>query len=185
MHACMLSCFSHVRLYVTLWTAAHQAPLSTGFSRQEHWRAFAFLSPDMWVRFLQIPTLWHGVAPSPLRDVSNFPECRRWLRFFWMPIKEGVSCVLPLHTTWPEPDTQTQPYAQDLSKNTRYLLLQIIGSYLNYVLKSFNCLLGVQTFIPWLPSFIHSLETEGWIQHTKFLQIKKKKKQCLHITGAP
>ena len=52
--------------------------------------------------------------------------------------------MLPLHTTWPEPDTQTQPYAQDLSKNTRYLLLQIIGSYLNYVLKSFNCLLGVQ-----------------------------------------
>ena len=26
MHACMLSCFSHVRLCVTLWTAAHQAP---------------------------------------------------------------------------------------------------------------------------------------------------------------
>ena len=35
MHACMLSHFSHVRLRVTLWTAAHQAPLSTGFSRQE------------------------------------------------------------------------------------------------------------------------------------------------------
>ena len=27
------SCFSHVQLYATLWTAAHQAPLSTGFSR--------------------------------------------------------------------------------------------------------------------------------------------------------
>ena len=26
MHACMLSRFSCVRLYVTLWTAAHQAP---------------------------------------------------------------------------------------------------------------------------------------------------------------
>ena len=43
--------------------------------------------------------------------------------------------VLPLHTTWPEPDTQTQAYAQDLSKNIGYLLLQITGSYLNYVLK--------------------------------------------------
>ena len=30
----MLSCFSHVRLFVTLWTIAHQAPLSMGFSRQ-------------------------------------------------------------------------------------------------------------------------------------------------------
>ena len=28
---------SHVRLLGTPWTAAHQAPLSLGFSRQEHW----------------------------------------------------------------------------------------------------------------------------------------------------
>ena len=31
------SCFSHVRLFVTLWTVAHQAPLSMGFSSQEYW----------------------------------------------------------------------------------------------------------------------------------------------------
>ena len=36
-HACMLSCFSCVQLFVTLWTIAHQAPLSLGFSRQEYW----------------------------------------------------------------------------------------------------------------------------------------------------
>ena len=29
--------FSCVRLFVTLWTTAHQAPLSMGFYRQEHW----------------------------------------------------------------------------------------------------------------------------------------------------
>lgn len=46
-----------------------------------------------------------------------------------------MSRVLPLHITWPEPDIQIQAYAQDLSKNTGYLLLQITGSYLNYVLK--------------------------------------------------
>jgi len=28
---------SHVRLLVTPWTAAHQAPPSMGFSRQEYW----------------------------------------------------------------------------------------------------------------------------------------------------
>ena len=27
---------SHVQLFVTPWTVAHQAPLSTGFSRQEY-----------------------------------------------------------------------------------------------------------------------------------------------------
>ena len=30
-------CVSHVRLFVTPWTVAHHAPLSMGFSRQEHW----------------------------------------------------------------------------------------------------------------------------------------------------
>ena len=33
----MLSCFSRVRLFVTLWTVARQAFLSIGFSRQEYW----------------------------------------------------------------------------------------------------------------------------------------------------
>ena len=33
----MLSHFSRVQFLVTLWTVARQAPLSMGFSRQEHW----------------------------------------------------------------------------------------------------------------------------------------------------
>ena len=33
----LLSCFSRVQLFVTLWTVARQAPLSMGFSRQEYW----------------------------------------------------------------------------------------------------------------------------------------------------
>ena len=35
--ACVLSCFSHVQLYATLWTAACQTPLFMRFSRQEYW----------------------------------------------------------------------------------------------------------------------------------------------------
>ena len=35
--ACMLSHFSCIRFFVTLWTLALQAPLSVGFSRQEYW----------------------------------------------------------------------------------------------------------------------------------------------------
>ena len=37
MRMCVLSHFSHVRLFMTLWTIARQAPLSMGFSRQEYW----------------------------------------------------------------------------------------------------------------------------------------------------
>ena len=33
----MLSCFSRVQLFASLWTVAHQAPLSVKFSRQEYW----------------------------------------------------------------------------------------------------------------------------------------------------
>ena len=41
----LLSRFSRVRLCVTPLTAAHQASLSLGFSRQEHWSGLPFPSP--------------------------------------------------------------------------------------------------------------------------------------------
>ena len=41
----MLSHFSHVWLFATSWTIAHQAPLSMGFCRLEYWSGLAFLSP--------------------------------------------------------------------------------------------------------------------------------------------
>ena len=36
---------SRVRLFVTPWTVAHQAPPSMGFSRQEDWSGLPFPSP--------------------------------------------------------------------------------------------------------------------------------------------
>ena len=41
----LLSRFSHVRPCATPQTAAHQAPPSLGFSRQEHWSGLPFPSP--------------------------------------------------------------------------------------------------------------------------------------------
>ena len=41
----LLSCFSRVRLCATPQMAAHQAPQSLGFSRQEHWSGLPFPSP--------------------------------------------------------------------------------------------------------------------------------------------
>ena len=41
----LLSRFGRVRLCATPWTAAHQAPPSLGFSRQEHWSGLPFPSP--------------------------------------------------------------------------------------------------------------------------------------------
>ena len=34
--------FSHISLFVTPWTVAHQTPLSMEFSRQEYWSGLLF-----------------------------------------------------------------------------------------------------------------------------------------------
>ena len=43
--ACLLSHFRRVQFFATLWTVAHHAPLSMGFSRQECWRGFPWPPP--------------------------------------------------------------------------------------------------------------------------------------------
>ena len=43
--------FSHVRVFETPWTAAHQAPPSMGFSRQEYWSGVPSPSPLVSVPF--------------------------------------------------------------------------------------------------------------------------------------
>ena len=58
MHTCMVSHFSHVSLFMTLWTAACQAPLSMGFSKQEYWSELSFLPPG--------DLLDPGTEPKPL-----------------------------------------------------------------------------------------------------------------------
>ena len=41
----VLSCFSHVSLFATPWTVAHQAPVSMGLSQQEYWSGLPFSPP--------------------------------------------------------------------------------------------------------------------------------------------
>ena len=43
--ACVLTCFSHVQLFMTPWTVACQAPLSMGFSKQEYWNGLSCPPP--------------------------------------------------------------------------------------------------------------------------------------------
>ena len=56
--ACVLSPFSCVRLFVTLWTVAHQIPLCLGFSRQEYRSELPCSPPG------DLPDL--GIEPSSL-----------------------------------------------------------------------------------------------------------------------
>ena len=43
-YVCVLSFFSSDGLFATLWTVAHQTPLSVGFSKQEYWSGLPFPS---------------------------------------------------------------------------------------------------------------------------------------------
>ena len=45
MLAWVLTHFSPAQLFATLWTAAHQAPLSVGLSREEYWSGLPFPHP--------------------------------------------------------------------------------------------------------------------------------------------
>jgi len=61
----LLSRFSRVHLCATPQTAAHQAPPSLGFSRQEHWSGFPFPSPMHACKLLQ------SCPPQEIRKKSN------------------------------------------------------------------------------------------------------------------
>ena len=76
----LLSRFSHVRLCATPKTAAQHAPLSLGFSRQEHWSGLPFPSPmhesEKWKwshSVMSKPQRPHGLQPTRLHHPWDFP----------------------------------------------------------------------------------------------------------------
>ena len=80
----LLSRFSHVRLCATPWMAAHEAPQSLGFSRQEHWSGLPFPSPmhesekwrwSCWV----LATPWTAAHQVPPSMGLSRQECWSWV----------------------------------------------------------------------------------------------------------
>ena len=76
----LLTRVSRVRLCVTPWTAAHQAPPSLGFSRQEHWSGLPFHSPmhksEKWKwshSVMSDSSQLHGLQPTRLPHPWDFP----------------------------------------------------------------------------------------------------------------
>ena len=76
----LLNRFSRVQLCATPETAAHQAPPSLGFSRQEHWSGFPFPSPMhesekwKWSCSVVSDSVWpHGLQPTRLFRPWDFP----------------------------------------------------------------------------------------------------------------
>ena len=85
---------SHVQLYATPEMAAHQAPPSLWFSRQEHWSGLPFPSPMhesekwKWSRSVASDSLRpHGLQPTRLLRPWDFPGKSTGV---------GCHCLLPL-----------------------------------------------------------------------------------------
>ena len=99
----LLSCFSRIQLCVTPLTAAHQAPRSLGFSRQEHWSGL------------------------PLPSASNISS---YLIFIWQG-NICVNCVLITPVlTW---DTKSPPTDSALLKNLLCLTVTPINQMIPHM----------------------------------------------------
>ena len=61
---------SRVQLFANLWTVAHQAPLSIGFSRQEYWSRLPFPSPGD----LSDPGIEPTSPAAPTSQVNSLPS---------------------------------------------------------------------------------------------------------------
>ena len=61
---CMFSHFSHIRLFVTLWSVAYQASLSMGFPGQKYWGGLPYPPP--------------GVLPNPGIEPTSFLFLLHW-----------------------------------------------------------------------------------------------------------
>ena len=64
---------SRIRFLVTPWTAAHQAPLSIGFSRQEYWSG------------VPLPSPWHCTRAWKNKDEWDMASDPKKLKVWWEP----------------------------------------------------------------------------------------------------
>ena len=78
-HAWMLSPFSRVRLFLTLWTVAHQAHLSMGFPRQEYWHGWSCPPPG------DLPDPGIELTPPELQGDSLSTEPPTKGHFWFLP----------------------------------------------------------------------------------------------------
>ena len=67
----MREALSHVQLFMTPWTVAHQAPLSMGFPRQEYWSGLPFPPPGDLPDLEGDLRLLHWLAASRPTELSS------------------------------------------------------------------------------------------------------------------
>ena len=98
---------SRVRLLVTPWTVAHQAPLSLGFSRQEYWSGVPLPSPWSFLGIYKNDQTIYAVAHW-VKNLPAMQETREtWVQFLGRedPLGKGMaahSSILAWRIPWTE-----------------------------------------------------------------------------------
>ena len=93
--ACMLSCFSPVQLFATLWSVACQAPLSMGFSTQEYWSGLPcpppgdLLHPRIEPVSLMSPALARGFFTTSTKARQKLLIIRKKIIYIYYVIQKG------------------------------------------------------------------------------------------------
>ena len=85
-HACLLS---HLSNFLTLWTVAHQAPLSMGFSRQKCWSGLLFPPPGdlphLGIKLLSFVSPALADGPLNHREAPSLPHSSVNTLLWWWP----------------------------------------------------------------------------------------------------
>ena len=100
---------SHVRLLVTPWTAAYQAPLSMRVFRQEYWSGLPLLSPKCLLQYTKLDNSLFFI------NTSNFP----------------VFGLCPISTHHSTPTSTTIP-------SMEHLLMTQIATYYTYLYTTYR-----------------------------------------------
>ena len=139
----VLNCFSSIWLSVTLWTVAHQAPLSVGFSTQEYWSGLPFPSP--YVNYAaaaslqSCPTLCDPIDGSP--PGSPAPRILQARTLEWVAISfsnawkwkvkvKSLSCVWLFATPWTA--AHQAPPSMGFSRQEYWSGVRLPSLYVNY-----------------------------------------------------
>ena len=160
---------SHVQLFETPWTVAHQAPLSMGFPRQEHWTRLPFPSPG----YLPDPGI-EPRSPASQADSSPFEPPGNPCCLFIQPLIKKI-LRLPCVMVFPQLKKKEHLNIQDL-------LLRCLPVMRVVIISSYHTSWLLEAFTPkqLSPRYIHS----QWLFMTH-LGLSCSLKSYLHLLWWP
>ena len=129
-----MSYCSYVQLFATLWTVAHETPLSMGFSREEYWNGLPFPSPgdlpDAGIEPISLlsPALAGGIFTTRATQAKTYITEKKKKRVIVVGRgqKGGNTPYLPTYT-----HTHTHTHTHTSSENIQRNMMSILKSTQN------------------------------------------------------